>query len=81
MIPEKPDPAILGPIDEHIVQDLPGWELDEGAAYWRWAVRTDQLYDDTVLPIIVKEAGACGGYSGICLGKPLTALFFYPRFE
>jgi len=53
----------------------------EGVKYWLWAYWDEELGAEFIneskelIPIVE------GGFSGIVTGKPLTALFFFPRFD
>ena len=79
-ITPKPDPIVLKEIDDRLANSATSWRLEEGVKYWRWACIAGSFDDNTLRAMIINH-GACGGYSGIMLGKPLTALFFYPAFE
>jgi hypothetical protein len=82
----KPDPAILGPIDEALTAFYPDpwtYRHEEGVAYWRWLC-VDRIVTPEELGVMldtVRGLNPRGFFRGTVLGKPLTAIFFYPAFS
>lgn len=76
----KPDPKILGPIDEMLDKELPDFKRCEGVGYWRWAYTEGSILSQEWIDAVVKNLKPAGFYYGYVLGKPTFVLFFYPIF-
>ena len=80
------DPAIVGPIDaaiDALYPDRSVYRRDEGVAYWRWLCKDaiDPEWQEAARYALEKGGiKVHGGFMGTVCGKPLTALFLFPRF-